>query len=108
VGYDSGHGVMTAWSIDGEDSSALRELWRRDQNHAAHSLLYPESGELMTFDFDVARSMEQCVVLDIDSGEELGRVDTGSSLQSVLFPCPGWERDFYTLTFSTLTHIAVH
>jgi hypothetical protein len=104
VGYDSGHGRMTAWELrDGVMSS----LWTREQNHAAHSVVFHDSGELVTFDFDTVRGMEQCVVLDIDTGDELARVDTDSPIQSVLFPCPGWDRDVYTLTFSTLTRVRV-
>jgi hypothetical protein len=104
VGYDSGHGRMTAWELrDGRMTTA----WTRSQNHAAHSVLFRDSGELVTFDFDMSRGMEQCVVLDIDTGDELARVDTNSPIQSVLFPCPGWDRDAYTLTFSTLTRVHV-
>jgi hypothetical protein len=102
VGYDSGHGRMTAWELrDG----AMTTAWQRAQNHAGHSVLFATSGELVTFDFDVARGMDQCLVLDIDTGNELARVDTESPIQSVLFPCPGWNRDVYTLTFSTLTRV---
>jgi hypothetical protein len=104
VGYDSGHGRMTAWELrDGRMST----VWRREQNHAAHSVLFRDSGELVTFDFDQARGIDQCVVLDIDTGRELGRVDTDSPIQSVLFPCPGWDHDVYTSTFSTLTRVQV-
>jgi len=106
VGYDSGHGVMTAWRwLAGSDQ--LEPLWHRDQNHAAHSIHYAMSGELVTFDYDLTRGVDQCVVLDIHTGEELGRVDTGSPIQSVVFPCPGWGRDCYVLSFTTLTRIAV-
>jgi hypothetical protein len=106
VGYDSGHGVMTAWRWQAGDSE-LERLWQRRQNHAAHSIHFPETGELVTFDYDTARATEQCVVLDVETGDELGRVDTGSPIQSVVFPCPGWDRDCYALTFSTLTRVFV-
>ena len=46
-------------------------------------MLYAESGELVTGDGN------DVVVLDIDSGTELARVDLGHGMQSVLFPCPG-------------------
>ena len=105
IGYDSGHGKMAVWRWSGDDH-ALQPLWQRDQNHASHSLVYPGSGEVVTMDYDVARGMDQCVVLDIQSGTEHARIDTGSPVQSVVFPCPGWERDFYVLTMTTLTRVA--
>jgi hypothetical protein len=94
VGYDSGNGVVAAFDLDG-----LTPRWRRDQDHGSHLLLYADSGELVTGDgADV-------VVLDIATGEELARADTGSGLQSVLFPTPGRERDFYVCTFLTVTRV---
>ena len=57
-------------------------------------------------DYDVERGMDQCVVLDAYTGKERARVDTGSPIQSVVFPCPGWERDLYVLTFTTLSRVA--
>lgn len=104
VGYDSGHGTMTAWRWSRDDPK-LAKLWQRDQNHAAHSLFYPTSRELVAFDFDPERGIDQCVVLDIDTGIEQARVDTGSPIQSVVFPCPGWDRDFYLLSMTTLTRV---
>jgi hypothetical protein len=106
VGYDSGHGVMTAWRWSA-GSDGVERLWQRKQNHGAHSIHYERTGELVTFDYDLARGVDQCVVLDIRSGEELGRVDTNSPIQSVVFPCPGWKRDLYALTFTTLTRVEV-
>jgi hypothetical protein len=103
IGYDSGHGVMTAWRWT--DSGSMRRRWQRQQNHASHALVYPRSGEVVTMDYDVSRGMDQCVVLDVESGAERARVDTGSPIQSVLFPCPGWDRDLFLLTMTTLTRV---
>jgi len=80
--------------------------WRRRQLHASHLLLYPSTGELVTGDHDGARMMDQVVVLDISTGEELGRVDTGSPVQSVLFPAPGVGREIYTCSFTHVSRIA--
>jgi hypothetical protein len=96
VGYDSGNGVIAAF-----DSATLEPRWRRDQDHASHLLLYAETGELVTGDgADV-------VILDIATGDELARADTGSGMQSVLFPQPGWHRDFYVCTLFTVSRVAV-
>jgi hypothetical protein len=37
----------------------------------------------------------------------LGRVATGSRVQSVLFPAPGWARDAYYCSFTTLARVSV-
>ena len=108
VGYDSAHGVMRAWTFDGDGSGAPQERWVRDQDHASHCILSGATGELVTGDFDHEAGVDAVVVLDIETGEERARVVTESPLQSVLFPCPGWSRDLYTLSFTTLTHVTVH
>ena len=103
VGYDSGNGVVRAFTVgpDGE----LEPRWERHQDHGAHLVLLPDTGELLTGDFDAARGVDQAVVLDIDSGAELARVDTGSPLQGVLFPAVGFEGDAYVCTFSHVTRL---
>jgi len=105
VGYDSGNGVLAAFTVGAD--GALAPRWRRDQDHAPHLVLLPDTGELVTGDFDAGRGAEQVVVLDIDTGAELARADTGSPLQSVLFPAVGFDRDLYLCSFSTVTRVAV-
>ena len=70
-------------------------------------MLYPDTGELVTGDHDADRMAEHVVVLDIETGDEIARAETGSPLQSVLFPCAGFERDLYLCSFSTLTRVSV-
>ena len=96
VGYDSGNGVLAAFDLD-----TLTVRWRREQDHASHVLLYEDSGELVTGDH------ADVVVLDTATGAELARADTGSGMQSVLFPAPGFGRDFYVCTFLTVSRVAV-
>jgi hypothetical protein len=96
VGYDSGNGVIAAFH-----SETLAPIWRRDQDHASHLLLYAASGELITGDH------ADVVVLDVATGEELTRADTGSGMQCVLFPTPGFERDLYVCAFVTVSRVFV-
>lgn len=108
VGYDSSNGALTGFTIDATDRGAhLERAWSRRQDHAAHMLHYPGTGELVTFDHDDGRGGEQVVVLDIASGEELARAPTGSPVQGVLFPAPGLDRDFYSVTFTTVSRFVV-
>jgi outer membrane protein assembly factor BamB len=96
VGYDSGNGVLA-----GFDLASLELRWRREQDHGSHLLLFAGSGELVTGDH------ADLVVLDVETGAERARADTGSGMQSVLFPAPGWDHDVYLCSFLTLSRIAV-
>ena len=96
VGYDSGNGVVTGFDLD-----TLAVRWQREQNHGSHLLLFSETGELVTGDHG------DVVVLDISSGDELGRADTGHGIQSVLFPAPGEGRDFYVCSFMGVSRVSV-
>jgi hypothetical protein len=96
VGYDSGNGVLTAF-----DATSLHEVWRRAQDHASHLLLHTGSGELVTGDhLDV-------VVLDIATGAELARADSGLGMQSVLFPAPGPDGSFYVTAIPGIARLEV-
>jgi len=104
VGYDSGNAVMTAFTIGPDGTLAPR--WQREQHHAGHLILYPAAGALVTGDYDADRGTDQVVVLDIGTGEEWARADTGSPVQSVLFPAAGFGNDFYLCTFTTITRVS--
>ncbi len=96
MAYDSGNGVVACF-----DAATLALRWRRGQDHASHLLLYTDGGEVVTGD------VADVVVLDIETGDELARVDSGHGMQSVLFPCPGAERDFYVTSFVGVSRVAV-
>ena len=104
VGYDSANGVLAAFDIAADGDTTVR--WRREQNHACHPLLFPDTGELVTNDHDEHRMADEIVVLDIETGAERLRVDAGSAVQSVLFPAAGFGRDFYYCSFAALTRVA--
>ncbi len=104
VGYDSGNGVLAAFDVAADGVTTLR--WRREQNHACHPLLFPETGELVTNDHDADRMADSIVVLDIESGDERLRVDAASAVQSVLFPAAGFDRDFYYCSFAAVARVS--
>lgn len=104
VGFDSSNGVLVGFDL--AEDGTLAPRWRRDQHHASHLLLFPDTGELVTADHDGARMAEQVVVVDIDTGDELARADTGGPLQSAVFPAAGWHHDAYLTSFSTLSRIS--
>ena len=94
VGYDSGNGVVA-----GFDATSLELRWRREQDHASHLLLYGSTGELVTGDAG------DVVVLDVSTGDELARADLGTGMQSVLFPCPGFDGDAYVCSFVGVSRV---
>jgi hypothetical protein len=134
VAYDSANAVLAAFRFEG---GRLHPLWRRRHASAGHMLLFPDTGELVAYDFHpspgartrLARSAgkrgarlvlsqrfrrlaarlahEDVLVLDVESGVERGRASVPSLFQSVLFPCPGWNRDVYYCSFSTVARVAV-
>lgn len=106
VGHDAANRVLQAWRFD-EDRRTLAPLWRKSPfGMASHALLYPDSGELVVNDY--RRGAEEVVVLDISSGNELGRVRSGGLTQGVVFPSPGWGRDCYWSSMGRLARIFVH
>jgi hypothetical protein len=50
--------------------------------------------------------MEQYVIRDIVTGAEVVRLDSGSPMQSVLFPAVGTERRIYSCTFTTVSTLS--
>lgn len=108
VAYDSGNGVLGGWALDETCRFMADEpFWRYDQDQAGHQVLFADTGELVSFDFDLDRGIDVAVVRDVATGDELARVDTGSPVQHLVFPAPGWNGELYTVSFTTLTRLAV-
>ena len=105
VGYDSANAVLQAWRFDAALRS-LSPLWRKAHfGCASHMILYADTGELVVNDY--RRLGEEVVVLDIATGVERGRVRTGGLMQGVVFPSPGWGRDFYWSSMGRLARVCV-
>ena len=108
VAYDSGNGVLGGWGLDEHGRFAGDDpVWRHDQDQAGHQVLFADTGELVSFDFDLDRGVDVAVVRDVATGDELARVDTGSPLQHVVFPNVGWSGELYTVSFTTITRLSV-
>ena len=104
IGFDSGNGVLAGFSYD---ETKVRKVWSVEQNHGSHMLLYPESGEFVSAHYDQERGVEQVVVREISTGREIARADTGSPIQSVVFPACGTRRDFYWCSMLSLNRVTV-
>ncbi|RIK08727.1 MAG: hypothetical protein DCC49_08575 [Acidobacteria bacterium] len=110
IGFDSANGTLAAWRlVEGEsaarDGKKLESSWEMSLATASHMLLFPGSGELVVNDH--SDSGDSAVVVDIESGSELMRAETTSPIQSVVFPAPGWDRDFYYCSFARLARVVV-
>jgi hypothetical protein len=136
VAYDAGNAVVRAWRMAGDDLEPLwrrdglahaghlilypdtRELvvqdWRdleamrgprvRPVVDAVSRLLARSAAARRA---SLRTGSDQLVVLDLDSGEEKGRVDVPSPSQGFLFPAPGFGRDVYYQSLTTIARIEV-
>jgi hypothetical protein len=50
---------------------------------------------------------EEVVVLNIESGVEIGRVRIGGFTQGVVFPSVGWNRDFYWSSMGRIARVFI-
>lgn len=136
VGYDAGNAVLRAWRMEGDRLDPLwrkdgfahaghlilypdtRELvaqdWR-DPGYLRQPLLRRAVRPAVRFagrSAAVRRHLraagrDQLVVLDLDTGREKARVEVPSPCQAFLFPCPGWDRDIYYQSMTTIVRVAV-
>ena len=104
VAFDSANRVMRAWRFH-DAGRRLEPLWQRaDLGVASHMLLWSQSGLIATNDWD---GREHVVLIDIENGETVKRVDTGGRMQGVVFPAPGWDGDFYWCSMDRLSRISL-
>jgi hypothetical protein len=136
VGYDSGNAVIAAWRLEGDEVEQLwrrdgvahaghlivhpdtRELvvgdWhdrpalrhpRVRPGAAAFTRLFATSERLRRT--SLRGGHDRLVVLDLDSGAEKAAVDVPSPIQSFNFPAPGFGRDVYYQSLTTVARVAV-
>jgi hypothetical protein len=113
VAFDSGNRFIRAWRYHA-DTNVLEDLWSKENfGIGGHTIFYADSGELVTADYQSLRTLkglcegEHTVVLDIETGEEKGRVPIGNYMQSAVFPAPAWDRGYYWLGLDKLSYITV-
>jgi hypothetical protein len=137
VAYDAGNAVLRAWRREGNELvdlwrrdgfahaghpivfSDTRELvvqdwrdwepWRRPAVRPFTRVL----GQLMA-QSGLARGpaslrlgSDQLVVCDLDTGEDKARVEVPSPSQAFLFPAPGFDRDIYYQSLTTIARVCV-
>ncbi len=95
VAFDSMNAKMGAWRYQGPGQ--FEELWTNSFRNTNQLTLYADTGELLVDDSPHGAPW-YAVVLDIETGQEKARADTGCSASSGMWYTPGFERDFYTST----------
>jgi hypothetical protein len=136
VAYDAGNAVVRAWRMTGDELEDLwrrdghahaghlilypdtRELVTGDWRDTA-ALRRPGVRQVVRGVTQVlgrsararraslASGSDQMVVLDLDTGQEKARVPVPSPSQGFLFPAPGFRRDVYYQSLTTIARVAV-
>jgi hypothetical protein len=136
VAYDSGNAVVRAWRMEGDELVPLwrrdglahaahlilypdsRELvvgdWRGPAVLRSRTLrpviravgTYIPRSRLGTR-AALAGGGDELVVLDLDTGTEKARVAVPSPIQGFLFPAPGFGRDIYYQSLTTIARVVV-
>jgi hypothetical protein len=137
VAYDSGNAVLRAWRMDGDELAPLwrrdgfahaghiivfpdtRELvvgdWRGPGNPSGRLARATARAVLQRLSrvgpvrraAAGLRGGDELVVLDLDTGVEKGRVAVPSPTQGFLFPAPGFARDVYYQSITTIARVVV-
>ncbi len=82
-------------------------LLRRRPVRAVARAIGPWVARRATLRGALAPGRDQLVVLDLDSGAEKARVEVPSFMQGFLFPAPGFDRDLYYQSLSTIARVRV-
>jgi hypothetical protein len=136
VAYDSGNAVVRAWRLNGDELEPLwrrdrlahachlilypdtRELVVGDWRGPAILRSRPVRPLIRAVGSYVPRSRlatraalagggDELVVLDLDSGAEKARAAIPSPIQGFLFPAPGFGRDLYYQSLTTIARVVV-
>lgn len=136
VAYDAGHAVLRAWRMEGDELVPLwrrdgfahaghlivypdtRELVAQDwtgwswlRRPAVRRTLAPVMERTAAVTAARRASLrsghDRLVVLDLDTGADKARVDVPSPSQGFLFPAPGFARDVYYQSLTTIARVVV-
>lgn len=136
IAYDAGNAVLRAWRAEGDELKPLwrrdgfahaghlvlypdtRELVAQDWHSPAllrqptlRRLARPSLRRLgrsaRVRRLSAPAGRDCLVVLDLDTGADKARVRVPSPSQAFLFPAPGFGRDFYYQSMTTIARVAV-
>jgi hypothetical protein len=136
VAYDSGNAVVRAWRLEGDELEPLwrrdglahashlilypdnRELvvgdWRGAatlRSRAVRPVIRAVGSYIPRTALGTRAALsgggDELAVLDLDTGAEKARVAVPSPIQGFLFPAPGFGRDFYYQSLTTIARVVV-
>ena len=136
VAYDAGNAVLRAWRLAGDQLEPLwrrdqfahaghliiytdtRELVAQDWwdvpamrrpgvRRALRPAIQALSRSARIRRASLATGHDRLVVLDLDTGADKARVEVPSPSQAFLFPAPGFARDVYYQSLTTIARVAV-
>lgn len=90
IAWDSVNGGLAGVTTTG---GRLEVAWRLDARASMQPVVFPETGELVINDF--RDGDDQLIVVDMNAGEIVSRVSTGSRLANGMFLTSGLDRDIY-------------
>nr|MCS5637251.1 hypothetical protein [Myxococcota bacterium] len=102
VCWDSLRGGLAGVDTAGE---GLSVAWTLPIRPSMQPVVFPESGEFVINDFTEGGS-DDLVVVDLESGELIDRVYTGSRIANGMFLSPGGERDIFYCSTLGLARVA--
>ncbi len=136
IAYDAGNAVLRAWRLTGDELEPLwrrdrfahaghvilypdtRELVAQDWKdipalrqpivrRALRPALRVLAQSVAARRTSLGTGSDQLVVLDLDTGADKARIDIPSPSQGFLFPAPGFGRDVYYQSLTTIARVAV-
>jgi hypothetical protein len=95
--------------LAGVDTSGgrLSVAWTQPVRPSMQRVVFPESGELVNYDFTESGS-DDLVVVDLESGELLDRVQTGSRIANGMFLSPDSDSDGFYCSTLGIAQVAWH
>ena len=95
--FDTNNRKTGAWRFNG--SADFEKLWVHDIGNSNQVFYYPDTGEVVLDDVLEDNSVDT-VLIDIETGEEKGRVSTGARTAAGMAFYPGLGRDLYSTSGS--------
>jgi len=95
--FDTNNRKTGAWRFNG--AGDFEQLWVHDIGNSNQVFYYPDTGEVVLDDVLEDNSVDT-VLIDIETGEEKGRVNTGARTAAGMAFYPGLGRDLYSTSGS--------
>jgi len=95
--FDTNNRKTGAWRFNG--AGDFEQLWVHDIGNSNQVFYYPDTGEVVLDDVLEDNSVDT-VLIDIESGEEKGRANTGARTAAGMAFYPGLGRDLYSTSGS--------